>query len=164
MNMELYTVSLFGHREIRSPDMILKRLEKVIQPIIQSQPYVEFLIGREGEFDLLAASVIRRLKRKHDCGNVTLTLILPYIKAEFRDNEQEYLNYYDDVEICKESSKAHFKAAIQLRNQRMVERSDLVICYVERNNGGAYQAVQYAKRIGVQTINLAEKQSTISDN
>ena len=65
--MELYTVSLFEHREIRSPDMILERLEKVIQPIILSKPYVEFLIGREGEFDLLAASIIRRLKRKHDC-------------------------------------------------------------------------------------------------
>ena len=164
MNMELYTVSLFGHREIRSPDMILDRLEQVIQPIILSKPYVEFLVGREGEFDLLAASIIRRLKRKHDCGNVTLTLILPYLKAEYRDNEQEYLDYYDEVVICEESSKAHFKATIHLRNQRMVKRSDLIICYVERNNGGAYQAVQYAKRIGVQTINLAEKQSTISDN
>ena len=164
MNMELYTVSLFGHREIRSPNIILERLEQVIQPIILSKPYVEFLVGREGEFDLLAASVIRRLKRKHDCGNVTLTLVLPYLKAEYRANEQEYLNYYDEVEICEESSKAYFKAAIQLRNRRMAERSDLVICYVARNNGGAYWTMQYARRIGVQTINLAEKQSTISDN
>ena len=164
MNMELYTVSLFGHREIRSPNIILERLEQVIQPIILSKSYVEFLIGREGEFDLLAASIIHRLKRKHDCGNVTMTLILPYIKAEFRDNEQEYLDYYDEVVICEESSKAHFKATIHLRNQRMVKRSDLIICYVERNNGGAYWTMQYARRIGVQTINLAEKQSTISDN
>ena len=155
--MELYTVSLFGHREIRSPDMILERLEKVIQPIILSKPYVEFLVGREGEFDLLAASIIHRLKRKHDCGNVTLTLVLPYLKAEYRNNEQEFLDYYDEVEICEESSKAHFKAAIQLRNRRMAERSDLVICYVERNNGGAYQTVQYAKRIGVQRLNLSEQ-------
>ena len=91
-------------------------------------------------------------------------MFIRVIKAEFRDNEQEYLDYYDEVEICEESSKVHFKAAIQLRNRKMIERSDLVICYVERNNGGAYHALQYAKRIGVQTINLAEKQSTISDN
>ena len=120
MNMDIYTVSLFGHREINSPHLIAEHLERVIQPIILSKAYVDFIIGREGEFDLLAASVIRRLRRKLDCGNVTLTLVLPYIKAEYRDNEQEYLNYYDEVVICEESSKAHFKAAIQIRNQKMV--------------------------------------------
>lgn len=158
--MELYTVSLFGHREIHSPDIILERLNEVIQPIILSKSYIEFIIGREGEFDWLAASVIHRLKRNLECGNVTLTLVLPYAKAEYRNNEQEFLDYYDEVEICEESSKAHFKAAIQIRNRRMVERSDLVICYVVRNNGGAYQALQYAKSIGVQTTNLAERLST----
>ena len=37
----------------------------------------------------------------------------------------------------------------------MVEESDLFLCYVERPSGGAYTALQYAKRLGKDIINLA---------
>ena len=37
------------------------------------------------------------------------------MKAEYRDNEQSYLDYYDEVEICADSSKVHCKSAIQVR-------------------------------------------------
>lgn len=36
----------------------------------------------------------------------------------------------------------------------MVDRADLIICYVERNEGGAFQTVQYAKRKEKQVVNL----------
>ena len=78
------------------------------------------------------------------------------MKAEYRDNEQEYLTYYDKVEICSQSSKAHFKAAIQIRNKSMIDRSELVIFFVEHKKGGAYQSLRYAKQSGVRTINIAE--------
>jgi hypothetical protein len=38
----------------------------------------------------------------------------------------------------------------------MVDRADMIICYVKKNEGGAYQTIQYAKRIGKTIINLAE--------
>ena len=34
------------------------------------------------------------------------------------------------------------KSAFQVRNKSMVDRSDLVICYVETNEGGAYQTIE----------------------
>lgn len=57
------------------------------------------------------------------------------MKAEYRDNEKYYLNYYDEVEIRSKSSYAHYKSAIQVRNRYMVDRSELVLCYIQRNNG-----------------------------
>ena len=36
------------------------------------------------------------------------------------------------------------KSAITLRNRWMVEKSDVVICYLERERGGAYAAMKYA--------------------
>lgn len=33
------------------------------------------------------------------------------MKAEYHDNEKDYLDYYDEVEICTESAKAHYKSA-----------------------------------------------------
>ena len=36
----------------------------------------------------------------------------------------------------------------------MVDRSDLVICCIERNKGGAYQTMQYARRLEKKIINI----------
>ena len=40
-------------------------------------------------------------------------------------------------------------------NRVMLDRSDLVICCIERNKGGAYQTMQYAQKQGKEIINIA---------
>ena len=107
---------------------------------------------------MLTASSIRRAVKQYGCGNTSLILVLPYMKAEYRDNEQNYLSYYDEVEICAESSDVHYKSAIQVRNRCMVDRSDLVVCCIQHKSGGAYKTVQYAKKQGKQVRNLADCQ------
>ena len=144
--MDIYTVSFFGHREIENALEVERKLEAKITELIQTKQYIEFLVGREGEFDILAASVVKRVKKQMDYGNCSLIWVLPYIKAEFRDNEKNFLEYYDDVEVCEQSSKAHFKSAMQIRNRAMVDRSDLVICCIQHKSGGAYKTVQYAEK------------------
>ena len=154
--MNIYTVSFFGHREIKQPFLVEKRVEKIIVEIINSKEYVEFLIGRDGEFDQIVSSVIRRTTRKYNYGNSALIIVLPYMKAEFQNNEQSFLTYYDEVEICPESSEAHFKAAIQIRNRNMVDRSDLIVCCIEHNSGGAFKTIQYATRLKKNMLNIAD--------
>lgn len=155
--MNIYTISFFGHRKIENPSEIEKQLEKLLYDIITQKEYVEFLIGREGEFDLLSASVIRRAVKSYGCGNTSFILVLPYMKAEYRDNKSEYLEYYDEIEICAKSSEVHYKSAIQMRNRSMVDRSNLVVCCIQRNSGGAYKTVQYAKKQNCKVVNLAEE-------
>ena len=144
--MNIFTVSFFGHREIENALEVERKLEAKITELIQTKQYIEFLVGREGEFDILAASVVKRVKKQMDYANRSLIWVLPYMKAEFRDNEKEYLDYYDDIEICEQSAKAHFKSAMQIRNRAMVDRSDLVICCIQHKSGGAYKTVQYATK------------------
>ena len=153
--MNIFTVSFFGHREIENALEVERKLEAKITELIQTKQYIEFLVGREGEFDILAASVVKRVKKQMDYGNCSLIWVLPYMKAEFRDNEKEYLDYYDDIEICEQSAKAHFKSAMQIRNRAMVDRSDLVICCIQHKSGGAYKTVQYAEKQGHFIINIA---------
>ena len=43
---------------------------------------------------------------------------------------------------------------MQIRNQEMVDRSDLVIFCVERSSGGAYQTMKYAIKNQKNIINL----------
>ena len=43
----------------------------------------------------------------------------------------------------------------QITNRSMVDRSDLVVCYVEHQSGGAFQTKAYAEKSGKAVINLA---------
>ena len=153
--LNIYTVSFFGHRSIERALEVENRFDKLLHELIAQKEYVEFLIGRDGEFDLLASAAIKRAVREYGYGNTHFTLVLPYMKAEYRDNEKEYLDYYDEVEVCAESADAHPKAAIQIRNRNMVDRSDLVVCCIQHKSGGAYKTMQYAEKQDKHIINLA---------
>ena len=152
-SMNIYTVSFFGHREIENGFEVERRLEEIISDLIRGKEYIEFLVGRDGEFDLLASSTIKRCIKKYGRGNTSLVLVLPYLRVDYRDNEAAFLDYYDEVEVCEEAARAHFKAAIQIRNRCMVDRSDLVVCCVQRKKGGAYQTVRYAEKVGKEVWN-----------
>ncbi len=102
--------------------------------------------------------VIKRAINKYSCGNTSFILVLPYLNAGYRDNKKNYLDYYDGIEICHGSAAAHYKAAIQIRNKFMVDRSDLVIFYVKHNNGGAYNTMQYAVKQKRQIINIYDSE------
>ncbi|MGI5906833.1 MAG: hypothetical protein ACOX85_11395 [Candidatus Pararuminococcus gallinarum] len=118
---------------------------------------MEFLVGKEGDFDQLVSSTIKRLKRSIRADNSSLVWVLPYPTAQLRDDISSLEAYYDEIEICDCAAESYPKAAFQIRNQRMVDRSDLVVFYVEHKSGGAYQTMRYAQRQGKKTQNLAEK-------
>ena len=118
--LNIYTVSFFGHRSIERASEVENRFDKLLHELIAQKEYVEFLIGRDGEFDLLASAAIKRAVREYGYGNTHFTLVLPYMKAEYRDNEKEYLDYYDEVEVCAESAETHPKSAILVRNRNLV--------------------------------------------
>ncbi len=154
--LNVYTVSFFGHRQIENAATIEERLDGIIRALLLEKEYVEFLVGRDGEFDRLAAAAIKRLKRSVGGDNSALVWGLPYLTAEYRDCEADYAAYYDEIEVCPESASAHFKSAFQRRNRWMVDRSDLVVCCVERPSGGAFQTLRYARRHRKRIIDLAE--------
>ena len=149
--MQVYTVSFFGHRRICDPIRIERRLEEVIKELLLTKQYVEFLVGRDGDFDLLVASVIRRCKRECRSDNSSLVWVLPYMTADFRDKEESYREYYDEIEVF---SGTHYKAAFQQRNRDMVNRSHLAIFAVNKAEGGAYSTMKYAAAQRIEMINL----------
>ena len=155
--MEMYTVSFFGHRIIDDLDKIQNELENIISKIVSEHEYVQFLVGRDGDFDIIAASAVRQVKKTLFIDNVDLNLVLPYMRAEISNNMEYMLDYYNDIQVDDDARKAHFKAAIKIRNQNMVKKSQLVICYVEKNKGGAYNAMKYAQKQDCTVINIAKK-------
>ena len=155
--METFTVSFFGHRFIDNPSPVERALEELIGSLLRSKEYVEFLVGRNGDFDQLVSSAIRRCKRTIQDDNSAHVWVLPYVTADYRNNEDAYRVYYDEIEVFG-SGGSHCKAAFQARNRNMVDRSQLVVFCVERNEGGAYQTMRYAIQQGKPYINIADTQ------
>ena len=120
---------------------------------MQTKPYVAFLIGRNGEFDEYAASVIKRAQKAVGKEKSDISLVLPYTVA----NIEYYEKYYDSIIIPESVYGAHPKSAITLKNRWMIDQSNLVIVYVERDRGGAYTAMKYAKKQNKDIINLYKK-------
>ena len=156
--LEIFTVAFFGHRYIDNPLKVEELLEEQIRKLINEKAYVDFLVGRNGEFDQCVSSTVLRVRKNVRDDNSALVLMLPYPTAEYLNNEEYFHDYYTDVEISYSASMAHPKSAIQIRNREMVDRSDLIICYVEEKRGGAWQTIQYATTQEKIIINLAQNQ------
>ena len=148
---EIFRVALFGHRYLDSLRIIEDRLTPIIKDLIWKKQFVEFYIGRNGEFDEFAASVLKRVRIDVDLSNTALILVLPYNSAKIEDYEK----YYDEITIPDVLWNLHPKGAIKKKNEWMVEQADLVIGYVEREEGGAYTALKYAKKLDKEIINIA---------
>lgn len=155
--LDTFTVAFFGHREIEYFQETEQALEKLIESLMREHEYVEFLIGRNGEFDQLTASTVRSVRNRLGFRNISLTLVLPYMTAEFRDNEESFLAYYDEVEVSAAADGVHFKSAMQTRNREMADRADLVVFCVDHASGGAYQTLRYVKKTQKRYINISEK-------
>ena len=150
----VYTVCFFGHRQIDDFRTIEQWIEQLVDKLLNEHEYNEFLVGRDGEFDQLVTAAILRCKKRLDSANCSVTWVMPYLKSDYIKNRESYDNYYDFVEVCDQSAKAHPKSAIQIRNRAVVERSDLCVFYVTHKSGGAYQTLRYAEKADSNIINL----------
>ena len=153
--MRIYSVAFFGHRYVDNIIKVENLLEEQIRKLIDENEYVDFLVGRNGDFDQCVSSSVLRVRKNIRDDNSALVLVLPYVTAEYLNNEEYFHDYYTDVEISYSASMAHPKTAIQIRNREMVDRADLIICYIEHNEGGAYKSVKYASEQNKPIINLA---------
>lgn len=62
----VFTVCFFGHRRIDDFQAVEKAVESLIANIVSEHSYVEFLTGRDGDFDQIVTSAIRRYKKSND--------------------------------------------------------------------------------------------------
>ena len=137
-------VAFFGHRYVEDVLAIEQQLLPILQELFENHMFVDFYIGRNGEFDEIAASLVRLVQRANkdrNCAMTTLTLVLPYPTKDM----EYYEKYYDDIIIYEPEKKPHFKRAITERNRFIIDMVDLVIVYVDKQEGGAYEAMRYAQ-------------------
>ena len=154
-NSNFFTVSFFGHRYIDDMIFVEQKLEDIIKGFIRVFYYVNFLVGRNGDFDQLVSSSIISSKKQTCSQNCCHIWVLPYQTSDLTANQMYYNAYYDSIEVCPISAHAYYKQAINLRNRWMIDQSDAVICYV-KNRGGAFNAMKYAMKQGKNVLNISD--------
>lgn len=121
--MNIFTVSFFGHRIIPEFREAEDRVEALVHALLLEKEYVEFLVGRDGDFDQIVSSTVKRQQRLVRDDNSSLIWILPYPTAELRNNMENFEAYYDEIEICGSAASSHPKGAFQIRNRQMVSEA-----------------------------------------
>ena len=127
-----------GHRD--TPPSILPRLREAVEWHITEYGVNEFVVGKYGSFDSLAAQAVREAKQYHP--RIRLTLLLPYYdphkKIELPGGFDGSL-YPDGLEHTPR------RAAIVRANQYMVCHSDYLIAYDAGRIGNTRKLVEYAR-------------------
>ena len=151
------TIAFFGHREIYKQEIIKIKLMEILEEKVL-QGYTNFLIGKHGDFDKIALKCCLELKSNNNNINIIIVLttlsLLKKDKFGFCD-----LDYYVNKgcqTMIYDIEEEYFKNRIIFSNKKMVDDSDLIICYVDLNkkSSGAKKAVEYAEKRGKEIINL----------
>lgn len=158
----IYTVSFFGHRVVQRLDDADGAVYGLICALLREKERLDFLVGFGGDFNDIVSAAVRRARKAVRDDTATLTLVLPYENAATRKDSNLLLQYYDAIEVDVPAD-TYFKAAYSVRNRRVIDRSDLCVFYVERESGGAYAALCYARKKGKGIINFAENMKRLQD-
>ena len=124
-------VTFCGHSQITKEDKIASWLRTVTQNLIEQGATTLFL-GGYGEFDSLAASILREQKKKYP--QIELVLVLAYLNTG-RNTSGYDSTVYPPLETVPR------RFAISHRNRWMVEVSDVVVAYDTENKPGQRQGI-----------------------
>ncbi len=129
-----------GHRE--ATDDLLPALRAAIEQHIVEYSVTEFLVGKYGGFDRLAAQCVIAAKQKHP--EITLTLLLPYHPSE---RKIDLPQGFDDSCYPPGQESVPRQVAIVRANRYAVDHSDHLIAYVWHAGSNARNILEYAKKL-----------------
>ena len=76
--MEIYRVAFIGHREIDDVRYVEDAIGETLESLLRTYEYIDFYVGRNGDFDISAASAVKRAQKTYGNNNSSLILVLPY--------------------------------------------------------------------------------------
>ena len=146
-------IAFFGHSNFNNDEKFEKHLISLIDSIT-SDERIDFFLGNYGSFDSFAYKCCKKYKEKNK--NASLIFVTPYISEGYNSRLEYAKNMYDMI-IYPEIESKPKRLAIYYRNRYMVERADVIICYINKHYGGAHEAIKYAKHLGKYIINIVDE-------
>lgn len=142
------TCFFIGHRD--APESIYDRLLAAVERHITEYGVMDFVVGKYGNFDHLAARAVIEAKQLHY--GVKLTLLMPYyhINAESLPASFDGSLFPDGLETVPK------RAAILRANKYMIHHCDYLIAYDAGHIGNTRKLVAEAEKIeSLHIVNIA---------
>lgn len=157
--MKNFTCCFTGHRTLptNKTGEILLNLEREVKELL-SKGITNFISGGAIGFDQIAASLVIA-QRKTGNANIRLIFALPcknqdkFWNVKQKSLYRELLLEADEIIYV---SEVYDDSCMRKRNHFMVEHSSYCICALLQEKSGTGQTVRYAKKNGLQIINVAK--------
>ena len=137
-----------GEKEIK------QLLEKAIDDAIENG-FITFITGMAMGTDIWAAEIV--LERKKTNSELHLICALPHPGFEKPRSMAEKMRFnriIKKADLVKEINDHYFRACYQVRNEWMVDRSNLVIAVFNGQKSGTKNTIDYAKKRSIAVINV----------
>lgn len=127
---------MMGHRD--APDALYSQILAAAEDYVEKHGDTEFIIGRYGHFDSMAARAIIALKKTHP--GIILTQLDPYLPPKPLPTGFDRSVSPPTAECCPK------KFAIIKANQYMVKNCDALIIYSVRPASNTRNILEFAQR------------------
>lgn len=157
--MKSQTCCFSGHRKIPKAHYIAleNALRNCIIDLINNG-VLYFGSGGALGFDTLAAKTIISLRQQYP--KIKLIMVYP-CKSQTRFWCAEDINNYEKIKRLSDKvvylSDEYTADCMFKRNRHLIDNSSYCICYLTKDDGGTAYTVNYARKSGLEIINLAEK-------
>lgn len=154
----LYRVAFSGHRDLKKhSDFSAQKLFEAVEKCIQKGAK-EFYCGMARGFDLLAAECVLSLQKIYP--DIKLVAYIPFEKQYEKMNDEEIARYmhikkHADPALSKTFFETYVKWCMTYRNDRLVEKADVLIAFLREKKGGtAYTVKKFIQKKGDNVIYL----------
>ena len=157
--LRLHRCCFTGHR----PDKMVLG-EKEIKPILEkaldeaiADGYVTFITGMAMGTDIWAAEIVLVRKMTNKVLHLFCALAHPIFESRRSMTEKMRFNkIIKKADFVKEINNHYFTGCYQVRNEWMVDRSNIVIAVFNGQKSGTKNTVDYARRKGVNVVNVLD--------
>ena len=136
--------AIFGHSKY-SYDGDREKIKAGISDLIKFNGVTEFFVGMRGNFDLLCVELLRKLKQEYS--NIKVIRVWSYIPQENKGEEETF-----DGSVYLLERWVPPALAIVETNKCAVRKADYIFSGVAHSWGGAWTAVEYAKKMGKNVV------------
>ncbi len=131
--MKEQTVTFFGHRD--TPKEIEPALRLTLIDLIENKNATVFYVGNHGNFDAMVRRQLEDLSKTYP---IKYYVVLAYMPSR-NDTPDEHSILPEGIETVPR------RFAINYRNKWMLTKSDIVVTFVTRKFGGAWEFKQIAE-------------------
>lgn len=130
----------------------------IMLPMLAKKNIYRFYSGGALGFDLAAAATVINHKKIYP--EFQLILALP-CKNHTQDWKSSDIALFNKIKERADGtiyvSDEYARGCMQKRNRYMVDRSSICICWLSSSSGGTFNTTVYAKKTGIEIVNLKEK-------